>query len=156
MFCCATSVSMFRIRIAVIIPMWWLGIISVSIVVTWVSILWIISWSVLIIIVWSVIVWSKIWIIPWSIVRVMLISIVWITSISIIRIVSIPVVWWVSWLVIGIVSNPWVWLGTGSRNKLCCIGIRSWIFIWLFWLFDRLYLFCEKFRVFPRLGDLPL
>ena len=133
MFWCTTSVSMFRIIIMVIIPMWWLGIISILIIITWISILWIIPWSVLIIVIWSVIVWSVIWVISWSIVRVILISIVRITSISIMWIVSISVIWWVSWLIIGIVFISWVWLWIGSRNKLCCIWIWSRIVILTIW-----------------------
>ena len=90
MFWCITSINLLRIWITCVISMWWLRVVSLSNVIIWISVLWIIAWSILIVVItWSLIVWSVVRIITWSIVLISLISIIWKISTSIAGTVSI-------------------------------------------------------------------
>ena len=99
--------------------MWWLRIVSLSVVITWISVLWIVVWSILIVIMsWSSIVWSVSRIIAWSIVAIFMISIKWIVSIPIVGTISISIIWRVSGSIFWIISISRTWMRTGNKQKV--------------------------------------
>ena len=72
-----------------VIPMWWLRVVFLSVVIAWISVLWIFAWSILIfIIIWSLIykIWMgtgikrkfrSAWKLSWIVISILIISTFW-------------------------------------------------------------------------------